>query len=287
MSSGRSDPPWVWWVSAGLMLLSGVAAWSTTALWWNPCRSSMLVGTILEPTGSVGFSEQCLVRMDSGTPYPLPVAVDGAPPEVYGLGAAACVIAALALVPVIVAPMARSTRVAGLALVASLIVLALVGLQPVGRQDDPAALGAAAYWLVDITTTACLVGVLRTGSRLSLRTLLRLVLLLGGVSTFGAVRGTLDYLTMMTWSEANWDVPPGTGYLPAAGLVLCSLGVVAATLRRPRVGGSAPAAAEQVQQIGPVAGLGQRGGAGVQVLVGEEPLPPRGLLRGPDLESLP
>jgi hypothetical protein len=47
---------------------------------------------------------------------------------------------------------------------------------------------------------------------------------------------------MGTFSDANWDVPPGTGYLTAAGLGLAAVLTLAYALRWPVLGHrSAPA----------------------------------------------
>lgn len=254
MSSGRSDRRWVWLLSAGLLTAAGVFALVATTLWWAPCRSSMLVGTVLEPAGAPEFSDRCLVRMDAGTPYPLPVATDGAPPALYGSVAAAILLAALAWsVALVATSMPRPARWAGLALAASLAALGVAGLRPVSREVDPSIVGATASWLIDIVTVVWLACVCRGPVSWSPRTTIRLMLLLGGASAFGTLRGTVDYGVMITWSQANWDVPPGTGYVPAVVLILCGVGVAVVTARGARAERSAPTAEEQVEQVGPVA----------------------------------
>jgi hypothetical protein len=45
------------------------------------------------------------------------------------------------------------------------------------------------------------------------------MLALWGATAFGFVHAVAEYIAMTTFSDANWDVPPGTGYLTAAVLV--------------------------------------------------------------------
>lgn len=254
MKAVSSDLRWTWLVSAGLLIASGVMAWSATSMWWRPCASALLVGTMQEPTGSAGFDDACLVRMDSGTPFPLPTAVETVPTSLYGLVAGAILLAAFAwLVAVLTTSMPRSARVAGLALVASLAALGVAGLHPVPREADPSVVGSAAFWLIDVLTVVWLACFSRGPVHRSPRTTVRLMLLLGGVTAFSALRGIFDYAVMATWSQANWDVPPGTGFVPALVLILCGVGIAVLTLRGARSERSAPAAPQQVQQVGPIA----------------------------------
>ncbi len=248
MTTPRSDRRWPWLVSAGLLVASGALAWSATSLWWRPCASALLVGTILEPPGSAGFDDACLVRMDSGRPFPLPTAVEALPTSLHGVVAAAILLAALAwLVAVVTTTMPRPARVTGLALVAAAAVLGVAGLHPVPREAEPSVVGGAAFWLIDVLVVIWLACVSRGPVHWSPRTMVRLMLVLGGVTTFGALRGIVDDAAMATWSQANWDVPPGTGYLPALVLILCGVGVAVVTLRDARAKRSAPAALQQVQ----------------------------------------
>ena len=41
----------------------------------------------------------------------------------------------------------------------------------------------------------------------------------------------VEYAAMSTFSDANWDVPPGTGYLTVAGLVVAGAITLAYALR--------------------------------------------------------
>lgn len=226
---------WPALVSAALLLTSGVVAGIVTYLWWLPCRGTMLVGTLWELPGAGDFSSECLVRMDSGTPYPLPAAVDGAAHAIYPLAAVAIVLAALAwLVMLFSAPMTRWARLGGVAFAAALILLAVVGLEPIDRDADPSWIARSAGVLVDLTGWLVLILVLCGRRHRATGSTLQLILVLTGATGFGFFRMMLDFMVMITWSQANWDVPPGTGYLPAIALVLAAVGVVVLTLWRTR-----------------------------------------------------
>ena len=54
-----------------------------------------------------------------------------------------------------------------------------------------------------------------------------------GSTAFGGVHQAFDYSAMVMFSAANWDVPPGTGYLTVAVLGLSGLLTLAYGLRQP------------------------------------------------------
>lgn len=223
-----------WLLSAVLLLASGTVAWIVTSLWWLPCRGAMLVGTILESAATAEFSDQCLVRMDSGTPFPLIVAVDGAAPGMYELSALTIVLAALAwLVAVVATPMSIWSRLFGVAIAVSLVVLAWAGLEPLGRNDTGSAIGGYAWQLVDLAGLGFVIAYAASRRwRKAPESSLLLAVVFIGVTGFGLIRSLLDYMVMGTWSQANWDTPPGSGYLVVASLLLCGLVVITLTFRR-------------------------------------------------------
>ena len=63
--------------------------------------------------------------------------------------------------------------------------------------------------------------------------LLRLMLVLWGTTAFGFLHGIAEYITMGIYSNANWDFPPGAGYLTAAVLVISAILTATITLRVP------------------------------------------------------
>lgn len=66
-----SSRRWPWLLSSLLLAAAALAAGLATYLFWLPCRGSMLLGSMFFPV-DIGseFSDACLVRMDTGTPFP-------------------------------------------------------------------------------------------------------------------------------------------------------------------------------------------------------------------------
>jgi hypothetical protein len=65
------------------------------------------------------------------------------------------------------------------------------------------------------------------------RGLLRLLLVLWGTTAFGMVHAIIEWDAMVIFSAANWDVPPGTGYLTGATLLISGLLTALMTTLRP------------------------------------------------------
>ncbi len=59
---------------------------------------------------------------------------------------------------------------------------------------------------------------------------------LWGTTAFGGYHGMLEYMIMIGFSDANWDSPPGTGYLTVAAIIICAILIVIMTLRMPQSG---------------------------------------------------
>ncbi len=55
------------------------------------------------------------------------------------------------------------------------------------------------------------------------RRLLRLAVVLWGTTAFGAIHTFAEYLVMVKFSDANWDCPPGTGYLTVATITISAI----------------------------------------------------------------
>lgn len=66
------------------------------------------------------------------------------------------------------------------------------------------------------------------------RRVLRLVVVLWGVTAFGAIHTIVEYVVMINFSDANWDAPPGTGYLTVATITISAILTVIMTLRTPQ-----------------------------------------------------
>lgn len=117
---------WPWLVSAVLLLVAGGAAGIATHLFWLPCRGSMRDGSLLGPRSDFTFSDACLERMDSGTPFPYPAALGEHASTSALLAAVAIALTALAWLPIALGLRwrARSRLVALLPMVATLLLAA-------------------------------------------------------------------------------------------------------------------------------------------------------------------
>ena len=68
------------------------------------------------------------------------------------------------------------------------------------------------------------------------RGVLRLAVVLWGITAFGAIHTIVEYVVMTTFSDADWDAPPGTGYLTVATITISAILTVIMTLRTPERG---------------------------------------------------
>lgn len=234
---------WPWCVTAGLMLAAATAtAWSIY-LHWLPCRGALLSGSALRGYAyGPDFSDACLHRMDTGLPFPYPPEPAEQTAWASELAVVAMVLVAVAWLVVVLAmrwPL-RSTAVAALPSVPTLIVAA-VAVVAIGTPDRSEA-DFVSLWLwlsIDVATVAALAALWRWQPELRGGLFRRLVVVLWGTTAFSFVHVVSEYTFMLGFSDANWDMPPLTGYLTAATIAVTAVVTVVMTLRRPR---SAPTA---------------------------------------------
>lgn len=228
------------WLIAGLsLIIGGLVAAAATYLWWLPCRGRMLVGTRLGPPYSDSLlGEACIDRMNEGTPFPLPTEAALTAPGLLLLSTLTMILTGMAwLAPVASLPVSSTARL-GIALPGfALLALAAVGLGTAYGSESWAA-DALGFFLEMILHLLVLVSI---GALIALRTpgLARFLVVALPVSAFGFFGMVLDYVVMIRWSDADWDSPPGSGYLTAGLLLLCGLAVLIMTAwpRRPRTTG--------------------------------------------------
>jgi hypothetical protein len=65
------------------------------------------------------------------------------------------------------------------------------------------------------------------------RRFLRLLVVLWGTTAFGFIHVMTEYVIMIRFSDANWDSPPGTGYLTVATITISAILTVIMTLLAP------------------------------------------------------
>lgn len=211
------------WLLAAVLLFAGAALDAAAlALFWRPCACSMLEGSVLrgyqysEKSFDAAiqarvFSDECLLAMDAGVLFPLPV-----PGEDWtlmgGLGAAGAVLLAtswLVLLPALPAP--RVVK-----LVASLpgILQLFVVLDASLRSSGPPTSDSESFLLPALVEVAVLVTLIAlTAAGVQGPVLARATIVLLAATALGVLHQATDYMVMLGLSDANWDVPPGSGYL--------------------------------------------------------------------------
>ena len=224
---------WPWWAAAAFLLGAAVTAGVAMHRHWQVCEQSLLVGTVLESFSPRNdFSDECLRRMDGGTLFPVPDISDRAL-GVVELGATAMMLAALAWLTLVLG-MRWSSKTKAVAVLPALVTLMLAGAAAVGigaarSSSEPASLflGMA----VELTAGAALVAIGAWESDIRGLGLVRILTVLWGATSFGLFHLAGDFMIMMSWSSANWDVPPGTGWLTVTGLAASAVLTAILTLR--------------------------------------------------------
>jgi hypothetical protein len=210
------------------MLASAVAAGLSTYLHWLPCRGSMLRGSIIYDFAYVGpkFSAACERRM-SGDQGPWELAL-------YVLAVALAGVAWLTLV-LGLRWQRRTKRVAALP---GLATLALAGATAIGDavfgQDGEILMLLLVS--IDLSAVVALIAILAWEPDVRVRSFLRLVVVLWGTTAFGASHVMAEYAIMIKFSDANWDSPPGTGYLTVAVITISAILTAIMALRTPQRG---------------------------------------------------
>ncbi len=239
---------WPWWCAALLLLASGLATALSVWVHWLPCRGSMLNGSIAfgYQYRQPDFSVACLRRMDGGGAFPSPTDLTDLDRLAVAYAVAAMTIAAAAWVPLIV-----GLRWGWPARLAATGAIAVSLATTVHLWTASRTLPAGDSWSMGAGLPSEIAGVVAVIVVWRLEPLgaadrRRLLLLAWGATAFGVIHQIVDYLTMVTLSDANWDTPPGTGYGIAVVLVAAAVGIAVVSLREGR-----PPAAERVRTVDP------------------------------------
>jgi hypothetical protein len=113
--------------------------------------------------------------------------------------------------------------------VAAVLGLAMLALRP----------GSIPMMLVlnsELAAVVALVAILAWQPEVRGRRVLRLVVVLWGITAFGAIHTIVEYVVMIKFSDANWDSPPGFGYLTVATITISAILTAIMTLRTPKRG---------------------------------------------------
>ena len=230
---GMHNQRWPWWLAAACLLGAGVTAGVATYQRWQPCEESLLVGTVLEPfSPRTDFSDECLRRMDGGTLFPVPDIAERSS-GVAELGSTAMMLAAFSWL-VLVLAMRWSNKTKAVAVLPALVTLVLSGAAAGGigaTRYSSESVSLLLVLAIDLTAVVALLAIWAGEPDVRGLGLLRILILLWGVTSFGIFHLATDFMIMMGWSSANWDVPPGTGWLTVMGLVASAVLSAILTLR--------------------------------------------------------
>ncbi len=206
------------------MLASAAAAGWSTYLYWLPCRGSMLSGSIIyryyDHVGPA-FSDACLRRMD-GDQGPWDSAL-------YVLATALAGLAWLTLVH----GLRRRPGTMAVAALPGLATLVLAGAMSIADATAEVIILLLSL-TIELAAAVAFLTIPVWHPDLDLRRLLRLVVVLWGTTAFGAIHTIAEFIVMVNFTEANWDTPPGFGYLTVATLTISAVLTVIMTLRAPK-----------------------------------------------------
>ncbi len=211
-----------------LIAASGVVV-GVTYLGWVPCAGSMLEGTQFDPTPhDWNFSQACHEAMDHGDGFPISSWLESPLQQtVNGLSAIALLLLGVAWLMLV-----RNWGIRGrirmlLASLPGLFNLWLAVIATAAFIWPPAETPTAASTTILLMDVAGFVGaiVLLTGSPTSLPagSGIRVIFVTLAVTAPSLGHLLTDYIVMAGFSEANWDSPPGTGYLTAFSIALFAL----------------------------------------------------------------
>lgn len=215
-----------WLAGAVMIAIGSLAKGIAAAHTWQPCAGSLLEGSILQGYAYYGhFSDECLARMDSAELVILPRA--GEPVSGFvALGfLAAILLAASWLVILPALPVRRWVKfVAALPGLAALAVPASSLVWP-ATVDGARVLGPELVGVIaEVLLPAAVILLATAGVRG--RLLWRVALVGWAATSAGLVHQVIEYTLAMLFSDANWDMPPGTGLGSAAVGVLLALAVL-------------------------------------------------------------
>lgn len=217
---GRSK---LWLLAAALIAAGAALEAAAVTLYWRPCAGSMLNGSILRGYRyDSDFTAECLTAMDEAPMFALPQ--PGAGWTLIGsLGAAAAILLAsawLVLLPALRLPrmVTLAAALPGVLGIATVIDAAVMSWGP---ETADAGLGSALAVLSDVSALLALV-VIGAAGITGLLLVRSAVVALVATST-GHFHQMTEYIAAIVLSDANWDAPPGSGYVV---VVLCLLAAI-------------------------------------------------------------
>lgn len=218
---------WTWVGSSVLLMAAGVAAGWATYLHWVPCHGALLSGSVVRGYRyGPDFSAACLRRMDAGLPFPYVPEPSEQTAWASELGVVAMALAASAWL-VLTLGMRWSVRtkaVVALPALATLVLAAIsaAAIADTGRGPDD----DVSRWLLlapEAATVVAIAAIVAWQPEVTDRCWAGVLVVAWGTTAFGFVHVAVEYVFMVAFSDANWDVPPLTGYVTAATLIVAAV----------------------------------------------------------------
>ncbi len=246
-----------WPLAAALIAVGAALEGAAVTLLWSPCAGQLLNGSALQGYRyDSEFTAACARAMDEAPLFVLPQTGQGWT-AAGSLGALAGVLLATAWL-VLLPTLRVSGRVRLIAALPGVISLGLVGAAVVGSLAPGALDEGIDSFLVmsgELSAALSLFALALAGVGGSL--LIRYGIVAFAATSVGFFHQVAEYLFAIGLSDANWDVPPGAGYLTVATCLVAAAATAVPWWRdnRPaRVPSGTPAAAPPAWQPSPAAG---------------------------------
>jgi hypothetical protein len=128
-------------------------------------------------------------------------------------------------------------RTKAVAVLPGLLTLALAGAWPIAdaTANQGHALATMLILTIELAAVVALVAISGWQPNVRGRGVLRLGVALWGTTAFGAFHFIAEITIMINFSDANWDTPPGTGYLTVAVITISAILTAIMTLRTPQM----------------------------------------------------
>ena len=199
----------------------------------------MLRGTIIQPYADDGPSYEDFQKLDPAVKA-MSFACEARMSGDQGPWDLALYVVAMALLGVawlaLVLGLRWQRRTKWVAALPGLATLALAGAMAIGDavpgQDGEILM--ILLFSIELSAVAALLAILAGEPDFRVRSFLRLVVVLWGTTAFGFIHVMTEYAIMIWFSDANWDSPPGTGYLTVATITISAILTVIMTLRTPK-----------------------------------------------------
>ena len=211
-----------------LLLAAGAVAVWVTHRSWLPCEATMLNGTPFD-TGGPEFSETCLAAMDRSIGFPFASWSESPDQQLLNaLNTVTLLLLGLGWLALVRHRRDLGTRarvlLASAPGVLNLVLAAVAGVGTFRPTDEFPLIGSLVILVMDVGAILAVI-ILLSHADPATSTVTRIRIVLLALATSAASFGHLmfDYSMMSRFSTANWDSPPGSGYLTAFAIAVFAI----------------------------------------------------------------